>query len=72
MKIGDMVKVNIEGTEHTLPVYGEVYKPIYWMGFYPGPSYLAAVEVYFEGHIREFALPVPTDWVVQAPSDPVQ
>jgi hypothetical protein len=52
-KCGDKVRVMIDTTKHECKVYGEVYKPKYWLGWHPGPSYLAAIEVYVDKKVYE-------------------
>ena len=45
MKIGDIITAEIENKKYTLPIYGEVYTPVSYIGFYPVGQKLAAVEV---------------------------
>ena len=52
-KCGDGVCVTIADTQHICEVYGEVYKPKYRIGWHPGPSYLAAIEVYIGKKVYE-------------------
>ncbi len=58
-KCGDKVVVLIEGTKQECEIYGEVYKPKYRTGWYPGPNYLGAIEVYVGKKVYE----IPT-WEV--------
>ena len=53
MKVSDVVLVLIDGRLVRTTVYGEVYKPIRYTGFYPGQSHLEAIEVYIDGKVTE-------------------
>jgi len=45
--------IMIRGENIWREVCGEIYKPIYCIGFYPGPNHLAAIEVYDGATARE-------------------